>query len=695
MKKIARRWMVLLLSVAVSGVLIAAAIPAVGEDGIGSSGYVVVEMSSPGAASYTGGVRGIPATHPQNGRFDPDSQAYQSYRKHLENEHANFRAALGRHAPSAEIVREYYVTANAVAVQLNGTKPSDLRRLNGVKNVWDSGLYYPTMDKSLGLIDPEGSASLGDPDAGEDIRVAVIDSGILPDHEFFVCKEVEFGGVYFSGVTGVPAWAVAALIAEESNLFIYEPHGTHVAGTVGGCVTEIHDEASVWHGTTVSGVAPGVTLVDYNVFPALGAGLVAFGGSAFSHDIAAAIEDAVLNGDHVINMSLGGGAQGPRDFLAEASNGAAAAGVVVVTSAGNEGPGAYTVGSPGTASGVITVAASTNSRGMGVTIDVVGGPDYRAVPGEFDDFGGIPYDLVVWPGSDDQACSTNDGEDLVGEVVIVSRGTCSFSQKVANAKEAGAGGVIVYNNTDEPPFPMGKTDGFDDDLPAVMVSKVDGQELAESPVTATISAPEIVAEDPNLIADFSSRGPAAFTGIVKPDVTAPGVNILSSVFTASQSSGWELYDGTSMASPHVAGAAAVLLAAGMDPAHVKSALATTATDRGFEVWEQGSGLINVGAALGANAFFHPTNASFGVFQGKKPAFGSISITITTEVSCGVGAIGGPAAVYIDAAIVDGTLVVDFNGGRDVHSGRHSGLIIIDCGDQTHSIPYGVVVDRKG
>ena len=695
MKQSARRWWVLVLTMAMSGVLVSAAIPAVGDDAVGASGYVVVELNSPGAAKYTGGINGIASTHPQNGRFDPSSPAYAAYRKHLENEHANFRAALGRHAPQATVVHEYYVTANAIAVELNGTNPQELRRLNGVRNVWDSGLYRPTMDESVGLIGaPEAWPSVGgQSSAGDGVRVAVIDSGIVDSlipgfHPFFSCKAVEFGGFYYSGVTGSPAIGISQGVNPAPGVAFVSPHGTHVAGTVGGCVTTIG--AGVWDGVSLSGVAPGATLVDYNVFPGIGAGYVAFDGSAFSHDIAAAIEDAVLNGDHVINMSLGGGAQGPNDFLAQVSNGAVAAGVVVVTSAGNTGPGSYTVGSPGVASEVIAVGATTNARGMAVVIET-DEATYGAVPGEFPDFAGISYAVIEWPGSDPLAC-VGDASGLSGEVVLISRGVCSFSEKVANAKAAGAGGVIVYNNVPGDPIGMARTPGFDDDLPAVMVSLDDGLDLiAAAPTTAVITPPTVVSTVPNLLADFSSRGPAPFTGIVKPDVVAPGVDILSSTFA-----GWELYNGTSMASPHVAGAAAVLLQAnpGWTPARVKSALATTATDLGLEVWEQGSGLIDLAAALEANAFFTPTNASFGVFQGKKPANGSIAIDVDSAATCAVESIGGTAASFISASVDGSTLTVDFTGGRDAASGMHGGLVIVDCDGQDHAIPYGVVVDRK-
>jgi minor extracellular serine protease Vpr len=667
------------------------------------TGYRIIELTSPGAARYHGGIKGIPATSKKGKRFDPSSKAYASYRKHLNNEQANFRAALGRHAPQAELVNFFFITANAVVVQLNGLNPGQLKKISGAKNVYEVGLYKPHMDESVNLINaPAAWASVGGREtAGGGVSVAVIDSGIvnslIPDfHPFFDCKTVEFGGLFYSGETGCPASGTHNVNGNDPApcAEYVSDHGTHVAGTVGGCITTIDDDGSVWDGTELSGVAPGVTLVDYNVFPGIGAGWTAFDGSAFSHDIAAAIEAAVAAGYDVINMSLGGGVQGPHDFLAEVSNAAMEAGVVVVTAAGNEGPGIYTVGSPGSAANVITVGASTNTRGMGILINAPDFVDIKAYPGDFPNFDGSDETFIDWPGTDNEACTSDVADSfLSGEVVLIARGTCSFSQKVENANLAGAGGVVVYSD-DRAPGGMAKTEGFDDDIPAVMISNDDGLNFEAALVgggelfPTTITPPTIVPETPNLLADSSSRGPAPFTGIVKPDVVAPGVNILSSVFT-----GWELFNGTSMASPHVAGAAAVILQdhPGWTTAQVKSALATTATDLGQAWWEQGSGLINLEAALTTNAFFNPTNASFGTFVGKKRANGSVEISIDTSAICEVA---GSTGNHVEAEVDGDTLNVDFNGGRDAPTSLHGGFITVDCDGQSHTIPWGAVVDRR-
>ena len=684
------------LAVVISALMIfglVGAVPAVSEVE-SESGYAIVELASPSTVHYNGGIKGLDGTHPQNGRFDPASKAFASYQKHLENEHANFRASLGRSAPAAVVTREFFVTANAVVVELNGTSLKQLRSLKGVKDVSPSSLYRPTMDQSAGLIGTDEIWDVvGRYDAGAGVKVGVIDSGIIASldpesHEFFECKDVVFAGIYYSGVTGAPGAEKNSDNARDPspNVAYVFDHGTHVAGTIGGCVTTI--SSGFWDGTTVSGVAPGVTLYDYNVFPGIGAGYVAFGGSAFSHDIASAIEDSVLDGMDVINMSLGGSVQGPHDFLAEVANAASEAGVVVVTSAGNEGPGNYTVGSPGSAENVIAVAASTNTRGAGSQVIVPEGPTYESYVGEFDSFDGAAYTVADWSGSDNEACSDTGAESHTGEVVLIARGTCNFSQKVANAKAAGAVGVIVYSDSRDPGG-MATSPGYDDDIPAVMISNADGLELEGlAPVESVVlTAVIVVPQTPNLIAGFSSRGPASFTANVKPDVMAPGVNILSSVFV-----GYELFNGTSMASPHVAGTAALLIADHPDwtVEQVESAIVTTAISLGYQVWEEGAGLVNVPAATDATVFFAPTNASFGAFKGKAPANGSVDITVTNGDGCSAS----DTSDFIEASMSNDTLTVDFIGSRTVGTGLHNGIVTVDCGGNgTYSIVWGAAVDR--
>jgi minor extracellular serine protease Vpr len=591
--------------------------------------YVIVSLKNKPLASYTGGVAGLKATKPARGKLDTSKPAYRAYERFLANEHANYRAFIKKNAPAAKVVREYKVVLNGFALKLNGTDPAVLSRSSGVKSVGKSWLYQPTMNESVDLIEAAAgwTATGGRADAGEGVNIGIIDSGIDESHDFFECKETIEHEVYASGVAGDP-----------TNLLANE-HGTHVSGTAAGCLITLTEGPITGD---ISGVAPGAALFDYNVFPGYGAGFVAFGGSAFSHDIAAAIEDAVTDGIDVINMSLGGSIQGPHDYLAEASNAAVDAGVVVATSAGNSGPGGGTIGSPGNAMNVIASGATTNTHYIGVDV-VTGFGTFGAAVGDFDPFADAPVTdvpFVRWgPDGADLACNGGAAptSDLTGDVVLIKRGVCTFAEKVANAATEGAIGVVVYNSVAGDPIAMGGTGT----IPAVMVSDVDGVTIAAGlPSTVTIDGSnpvEVVTTNGDIIAGFSSRGPGSFLNNVKPDVVAPGVNIYSSVFDNE----WAMFQGTSMASPHTAGAAALLIDAygvgELSPADVKSLLGNNA-DR--NVWAaapggatvgvlaRGGGRINIDRALDAEATFSPMSLSFGRHNGSRQVNVSIEVTVT-------------------------------------------------------------------
>lgn len=613
---------------------------------VASSEYAIVTFTDAPLATYNGSKKGLERTKPLRGKLDPSSPAYRAYERFLANERASYKAFLAKQVPGAAVVAEYDTVLNGVAVKLNGASLASLKKSAKVADVQPSWTYRPTMNESVEIINaPAVWADLGgQEDAGEGIKVGVIDSGIRDDHPFFECKEEIVHKVYASGKAG-------------TGQDIVFNHGTHVAGTIAGCITDLDEVEEDWNidspvSGELSGVAPGAELWDYNVFPGYGGGFVGQDGSAFSHDIARAVEDAVDDGMDVVNMSLGGSIQGPRDYLAEAVNAAVEAGVVVAVSAGNEGPGASTIGSPGNAVGALTSGATTNSHYIGVNVDTTAG-DFGGAVGDFDPFAQRPVtnaDLLAWSAGDDTACTGSPDSEVDGAVVLIQRGTCTFEAKVAAADAAGAIGVIVYNNAGGDPIAMGGAG----DIPAVMISQEDGQELKAALLAAAATADdsddvtvsidgtsptEITTDNADLLADFSSRGVALFTDNIKPDVVAPGVNIYSSAFDeVTGDLGWTMMQGTSMASPHTAGAAALLLAErpGLTPADVKSLLGNNAER---DVWldgaksvragvmERGGGRIDLARASEATVTFDPMSLSFGVSKGNRPVTKTVSVTV--------------------------------------------------------------------
>jgi minor extracellular serine protease Vpr len=686
----------LLVLVALVALVVPAGTLAAPRQTTSATGYAIVSLADEPLATYTGGTNGLERTKPVRGRLDPTSPAYRAYERYLANEHANYRAYLAQRLPQAQIVAEYDTVLNGFAVKLNGASLASLANHPRVKAVDGSWLYRPAMNVSVDVINAAAlwNGPAGRAGAGAGIDIGIIDTGIREDHPFFACKGDITHQVYAAGVAG-------------TGQDIVFNHGTHVAGTAAGCVTDLTtvDPDGPVQGT-ISGVAPGATLHDYNVFPGYGGGFVAFDGSAFSHDIALAVEDAVNDGMDVINLSLGGSIQGPHDFLAEAINAAAAAGVIPAVAASNDGPNPGTIGSPGNAFGALTAGATTNPHYVGVNVSTPFG-DFGAAVGGFDPFADTPVTdatFVAWGGSPDTACAgSSPAGDVTDSVVLIARGTCTFSEKVATAAAAGAIGVVVYNSVGGDPIAMGGTG----DIPAVMVSQEDGATIkAALPSTVTIDGNnpvEVLTTNADIMAGFSSRGPSNFTDNIKPDVTAPGVNVYSSVFDeVSGELGWAMFQGTSMATPHVAGAAALLLADNGDlsPADVKSLLGNNAERQVWadvvggtlaKVMDRGGGRIDLARASAATATFDPMSLSFGISNGNRPVNETISVTVRNlsgsaknlTISGGTAAMTFPANVSVPAG---GTATFEVSLSTRGPAAAEGDLTVTD-GSETFLIPF--------
>ncbi len=682
------------------------------------SGYAVVRFADASLSEYTGSLAGYPATQPATGhKLDLSSAASMRYQGLLGMEHANYKAWLHSNAPQVQVLREYTLAFNGVAVQLNGASVNSLTHGPDAVDAEASWLYQPTMDFSNPIIGSPEVWSQIVPSATDtsslfsglyenlaSIKVGVIDAGILDTHPFIAsCRAdnpVVHRGPYFSGMPfGIP---------------IVNDHGTHVAGTIGGCL--MTDEPNLGGGQLMpyassadslgylSGVAPGVTLYDYNVFPGMGVGYYQKQGSAFSQDIMQAVEDSVRDGIDVISLSLGGGVQGPHDLLAEAINGAVDAGTIAVVAAGNAGPNLMTVESPGTAANAITVAASSDPHFPAVPVSPDGQGPYPGVPGDFAKFAGTVTASYAWT-TPKGACSqvTND---LTGKIAVINRGTCSFSTKIRNAQQAHAVGVIMNNSVAGDPTAMAQ-DGTPNQptIPAIMVANDVGPKFAASGGTVTIdgsSIQEFVSPFKDVIASFSGRGPTPYNFLLKPDVTAPGVNVLSSVWSLDTSSGTPVYtpyyaffQGTSMATPHVTGSVVLLLAQhpGWSPEEVKSALvnnakrpvySTVAMTSGANALARGGGRLDIPAATSAPVSLYPASLSFGITMGNAPILGAISVSVTSlgaAESCAVSVASAYLSVPSSVSVSAGgtaSFTVSLNAGRGLTAPFYTGDVVLAC-----------------
>lgn len=627
------------------------------------SSAIVVLRDQP-LATYDGHVQGYEKLRPDNGKLNPNSAAAKKYLGYLKTEHSAFAKWLQKNVPSAKVTSEFYTVLNGVAVKLNGNAIGKLAANSDVVSVEYNALYQPSMTTSVNIIDAIGAwqQAGGRGDAGAGVKVGVIDSGINETHPFFdptgftapagfpKCDAIDSSAgkadTACKHVTDKVIVAKTFYNNENQTHFDAEPvpgvgdHGTHVAGTIAGVVTPVSEIgiASI-AGTTIggqdsgsiSGVAPAAWLGNYNVFP----GDVL---NARSEDILNAVDAAVDDGMDVLNLSLGGSYHGNNDLLAKGLDNAVAAGVVVVVAAGNSGPGPYTIESPGRARDVITAGASTNDHFVGQPV-TFGQTTVGAAIGDFAPLAATTYDVAD---THSTACAGQSLPDLTGKLAIVNRGTCVFSEKVADAKAAGAIAVIIVNNVAGDPSAMARTAGYDDGIPAVMVSVTDGALLRVAPtVTASAGVSEFFSDNADILAGFSSQGPTRVDLAIKPDVTSVGVNVLSSIpcpTSGSCSDAWAFYSGTSMATPHLTGSAAVLLGlhSGWTPAHVKSALVNTAD---LEVTDalsgmnpvgpmgQGAGRENLTSAANASVSFAPVSASFGKISSSNNNPATLSITV--------------------------------------------------------------------
>ena len=665
----------------------------------------IVVLKQQPVAQYDGHVQGYEKTKVSKGKLNPNSAAAKKYVGYLKAEHSAFAKWLQTNVPSAKVTSQYFVTLNAVAVKLNGAAIGKLANSADVLSVEYNALYRPDMSESYKLINAAGAwaAAGGRADAGRGVKVGIIDSGVDYRHPFFdpagfsypagfpKCDAADTAGGACKSVS--PKVIVAKVFYNKNNQTNYDAlpvadvgsHGTHVAGTVAG----VTGKTAVVQGVSIddmSGIAPGAWLGNYNVFP----GVVE---NARSEDILNAVEAAVNDGMDVLNLSLGGAYHGNNDLLAKGLDTAVAAGVVVVTSAGNEGPGGFTIGSPGRARDIITVGASTNNHFVGQPISYTGGTAGGAV-GDFDPLPAGSFGLFD-TGSDGCA-SVAAGAS--GKIALIDRGTCTFSQKVANAKAAGAVAVIVVNNVAGDPTAMARTVGFDDDIPAVMISKGDGAALRASGATSvTVAATfsEFITANGDILAGFSSQGPTNVDLAIKPDLTSVGVNVLSS--EACDTNGacgndgdWAFYAGTSMSSPHVTGSAAVLrgLHPSWTPAQVKSALANTAdlvVKNAFDAsttvgpMQQGAGREDLTEAANTGTTFWPTSASFGKTSGSR----NVSTPLTIQLRNLTGANQTYAVGELKWTPAAGALGAVYGGGS------------MSSGDSALSSPTSITVPANG
>ncbi len=566
--------------------------------------YIIVLSEIPIAAYYDARARA-------GGKIDAKSPDVREYKKSLKSKHDKSLQAAG--ASTGAKRHDYTFALNGYSAILTESQVNAIKAQKNVRLVLEDRMRYLQTDSSpafLGLTKKDGAYDSGY--TGEGVVVGVIDSGIWPEHPSFAD-----GGSYgpspiapldgtlyatcdFGNTTHNPNDApftcnnkllgarqilttYRALIGADADEFDSarddDGHGTHTASTAAGNAGVQASIFGIPHGA-ISGIAPRARVIAYKAIGNTG---------GFTSDLAAAIDQAVEDGVDVINYSIGGGASlAGGDEIAFLF--AADAGVFVATSAGNSGAGAATVGGPGTVPWITTVGASTQSRFFEGTVEL--GATGKKKGAKYDGASITPgvgaAPLVDAANLGNELCDSTVpfSGSVGGKIVLCKRGVNARADKSLAVFEAGGAGMILYNAND--------VDNLYSDnhwVPSIHIDYTPGLAIKQYIATNRSPTAQIVTgavskwKDAPTMTIFSSRGPNAVApDIIKPDVTAPGIQILAgnSPFPDPDSTpSGELFQaiaGTSMSSPHVAGIFALLKQAHPEwsAAMAKSALMTSA-----------------------------------------------------------------------------------------------------------------------
>ncbi len=600
--------------------------------------YIVQMLDNP-VVAYEGGTGNLKATAPgQNKKIDPDSKKVKDYVGYLVGSHDAALEAVG-----GQKVYDYVYTYNGFAAELTGAQAAALAERSDVLAVSVDYLMQPDTVSTptfLGLDAPGGAwDDLGGVEnAGEDVIIGIIDSGIWPESDSFSdrtgtnpngkggklsyhqipgwhgkctpgeafpasdCNHKLIGAQWFNSGYGGDAGVAALFPNDYVSARDGDGHGTHTASTAAGNygVEAVVDGVSLG---TVSGMAPRARISAYKV---------CWGGDdggCFSSDSVAAIDQAVADGVDVINFSISGSRTSVLDPVEVAFLFAADAGVFVAASAGNSGPNPSTVAhnSPW----LMTVAAGTHDRYFEGSLGLGDGSSYTGamladatVSGDLVYAGDHP--AAGWTAADAALCYPGSLDSAVaGKIVLCDRGVIARVDKSLAVSQAGGIGAVLANVS---PSSINADLHF---VPTIHIDEVAGAAVWAYSQTAGATATldggfPVVAVAPE-VAAFSSRGPAlSSSDLLKPDIMAPGVDIVAAVappFNNGRS--FDAYSGTSMSSPHVAGLGALMAQAHPDwsPAMIKSALMTTASQ------ETNAGTPIAGTPFGYGAgHVEPTSA---------------------------------------------------------------------------------------
>jgi subtilisin family serine protease len=719
----------------------------------------IVQLADEPAVSYVGGVSGLARTAPAAGsRFNFQASEVQAYVSYLGSKQQTVAALVG----NAPVIASYNTVLNGFAAVLTEAEVKTLLASPLVRDVQVDEARQPTTFTTPNFLGLSTAGGLWSKMAGsnlvkgEDIVIGIVDTGIWPESASFADQVDGAGKPVFSGGTlaygSAPGTWSGSCVAGEgfvpathcNNKLIgaqffnagfiasgqtkhwteffsardglggatgHGGHGTHTSSTAGGNSGVTAVVSGITMGAT-SGIAPRARIATYKIcYTYVNAAATDGTGSqnsCFNSDAVSAIDKAVQDGVNVINYSISGSQTSVNDPVEQAFLRASNAGIFVAASAGNSGPAqAVAHISPW----LTTVAASTHDRALQADVALGNGSTYSgasfnttALPqkplirAEDAGIAGATSTLNLCLSAPNQL----DPAKVAGKVVICTRGTNARVDKSLAVLNAGGVGMVLSDNG------AGLV-AEAHSVPTVHVTAANGALIKAYAVggagTTALSAFYAGVKPAPIMASFSSRGPnMGDANVLKPDLTAPGVDIVAGVspaLTEAQRDAvvagtlvppadWASYQGTSMSSPHVAGLAALLKQShpGWSPAAIKSALMTTAyttlndgvagLSNGLLPWAQGAGHVSPTSANDPGLVYDGGKADWVRYQCKVnkaavvPAsdctfYGTLdetynlnqpSITVsqvvgTTTVTRKVTNVGGSTATYTATASVPG------------------------------------------
>lgn len=650
---------------------------------------LIIELESPPlAVAYRDQVGAARA----NGALDVNSPFAAAYVAQLEAEQAAFVAAMQEALPNAAVstfVNEsgyneaatYQITFNGVSVDVSATGKTReaaralLERMPDVKAVYYDRPYFTQLYTSTSLINAPVLWHLGGgrENAGAGVKVASMDGGIHKDAPMFSGAGYSYPPGYGPNGLGLTANNNGKIIVSRAYFRPWDPplpesavpwpgayddsHGVHTASTAAGnVVTATVGGFSVGQ---ISGVAPRAYVMSYKVFYTS----VSFNSSFYTTEGLAALEDIVRDGADVVNNSWGSGPVsegGPFDPIDAALINAHNAGVFVSMSAGNSGPGYGTTDHPSPE--YMTVAATTTGGTLAAgRVYVPAIPALGNLPFGVARFGApLPETAVITytvlpasavDASNIEGCAAWPANTFTGKAALIKRGSCEFGLKVLNAERGGAAFVVIYNHEagGDAIQDMGPGSvGLEVAISSIFIGNTAGNAIVDAhgsnPGIELVvdTVPYQAGNTPDIVADFSNRGPGV-GNVLKPDIAAPGVNILAQgydgyhLLSEAVHLGYGEVSGTSMAAPHIAGSAALLrqLHPGWPNSWIKSALMSTAKYTDVYNWDgtpaqpldMGAGRVDLSHAADPGVILDPPSLSFGTVPTGTTKI--ISVTVTS------------------------------------------------------------------